>query len=63
MVYSPSKGEAVWGVFSWRISMNTENATKIDIPSDIFSPESTGTLKFSAERTARTTVGMMMFNR
>ena len=34
----------------------------MEIPRDIFSPESTGTMKFSADNTARTMVGMMMFN-
>ena len=42
--------------------MNTENASKMEIPRDSFSPESTGTAKFKADKAARTIVGMMIFN-
>ena len=51
--YSPSNGESACGVLSWKISMKTENANRIAIPRDIFSPESTGTMKLSADNLAK----------
>ena len=62
-MYVHRRGTPVCGVFSWRMSMNIENASKMAIPKDIFSPESTGTTKVTADRAAKTTVGMMMFNK
>ena len=56
-------GVSAWGVLSCRMSMNTENASKIEIPRDSFSPESTGTAKVSAASAAKTVVGMIICNR
>ena len=59
----PKTGEFsdVCGVFSERISINTENARRIETPNDSCSPESVGTMNVNVERIANTIVGMMMF--
>ena len=62
-MYVHRRGVPVCGVLSCRRSINIENARKMAIPKDIFSPESTGITKVTADRAAKTTVGMMMFNR
>ena len=53
----------VWGVTSETMSTKTENANRIDIPSESFSPESMGTRKVSAESRASTIVGTMIVKR
>ena len=63
IAYVLKKGVSACGVLSCSMSMNTENASKMEIPRDNFSPESTGTTKIRADRAAKTTVGMMMFTK
>ena len=63
VVYVPKSGASACGVLSCRMSMNTENASKMEIPRDSLSPESTGTAKLKADKAAKVIQGMMIFRR
>ena len=51
----------VFGVLSDTISMKTEKARRIVTLNESFSPDSVGTMEVIADKSARTTVGMIKF--
>ena len=63
IAHALKRGVSACGVLSCNMSMNTENASKMEIPRDNFSPESTGTTKIRADRAAKTIAGIMMFTK
>ena len=62
-IYIPNKGSVseVLGMFSDRVSMNTEKLRRMEIPREIFSPWSGGERKVTRVRELSMAQGMIRF--